>query len=500
MKNTLVLILLVLLMSSCAVSKKYTPSRKFSVEQLKEDYSIFREILEESHPSLYWYTPKDSMDLYFQHGYDKIRDSMQEYQFRNVLSYVVSKIRCGHTSVRASREAAKYSERVRSYAMPLNIKAWPDTAVVSFNLNRKDSFITRGTQIKSIENRDVNMIIDSFFSHLSSDGYNTTHKYQVISNGGTFRNMYATIFGLRAKMKVEYYDSLGNTRSALMNIYNPSADTPAVRVSPPKIPRKERKKRILASTRNIRIDTAAAIAILEINSFATNMKLRKFLRQSFREIDKMKIHNLVVDLRGNGGGNVVLSNLLTRYIAKQPFKLADSIYSIKRTSRYSRYIDNSFQTWLFHLFMTRKSKDGKNHFRYYENRYFKPRSKHHFDGDIYLLTGGNTFSAASLVAKSLKGQENVLIVGEETGGGAYGNSAWLIPDVTLPHSKLRFRLPLFRLVMDKNIPKGFGVLPDVYSLPTAEAIRKNTDFKMDKVREIISTKKEKAASPPDQSW
>ena len=59
-------------------------------------------------------------------------------------------------------------------------------------------------------------------------------------------------------------------------------------------------------------------------------------------------------------------------------------------------------------------------------------------------------------------QDNVTIVGEETGGGAYGNTAWLIPDVTLPETGVRFRLPLFRLVIDKNYPKnGKGVQPEV---------------------------------------
>ena len=125
----------------------------------------------------------------------------------------------------------------------------------------------------------------------------------------------------------------------------------------------------------------------------------------------------------------------------------------------------------------------------YENKYFKPKEKNHFDGQVYILTGGNTFSAASLVTKALKGQENVLVVGEETGGGAYGNTAWVIPDVTLPNSKVRFRLPLFRLVIDKEEKKGFGVVPDIESLPTVEAIRKNEDFKMDKVRELIDGRK-----------
>ncbi len=104
---------------------------------------------------------------------------------------------------------------------------------------------------------------------------------------------------------------------------------------------------------------------------------------------------------------------------------------------------------------------------------------------MYVLSGGNTFSASTLFIKSVKDQENVTIVGEETGGGAYGNNAWLIPDVTLPVTKVRFRLPLFRLVIDKNEEKGFGAQPEVISLPTVEAIRKNLDFKTEKAVELI---------------
>src|SRR6185369_11476709 len=83
-------------------------------------------------------------------------------------------------------------------------------------------------------------------------------------------------------------------------------------------------------------------------------------------------------------------------------------------------------------------------------------------------------------------QENVLVVGEETGGGAYGNTAWLIPDVTLPETKIRFRLPLFRLVIDKNYPKnGKGVQPEVEVTPTVDAVRRGADYKLDKVIEMI---------------
>ena len=81
------------------------------------------------------------------------------------------------------------------------------------------------------------------------------------------------------------------------------------------------------------------------------------------------------------------------------------------------------------------------------------------------------------------------IIGEETGGGAYGNSAWMLPDVTLPLTGLRFSLPKFRLVMDKDqVAAGRGVMPDIEVLPSVESIRKGVDPKVEVIKEIILSK------------
>jgi C-terminal processing protease CtpA/Prc len=81
--------------------------------------------------------------------------------------------------------------------------------------------------------------------------------------------------------------------------------------------------------------------------------------------------------------------------------------------------------------------------------HFEPKQKNHFDGEVYILTGGNSFSATILFAETVKDQENVTGMGEETGAALMVNTAWLIPDFTLPVTGVRFRLPLFRLVINK---------------------------------------------------
>lgn len=493
MKTVLLYSSLLLMLSSCVASKsKYNPAKKFSPEQLQKDYELFRNVLEESHPSLYWYTPKDSVDYYFKVGESRLKDSLPEYKFRNVLSYVLAQVHCGHTSVRASKAAIAYSERTRSLMFPLNIKAWKDTVVITSNLSKKDSNVMRGAILKSIDGKPIQTILDSLFQYISGDGYNMTHKYQTVSNSGVFRAMYGSIYGLKFKTPIEYIDTAGQLKTTNLNLAAQIVDTARIRMEKEHpLSKRQRRKETLQYMRNLKVDKELSTAFLEGNTFSTGNKLRGFFKRAFKTMRKKHVQNLVVDMRGNGGGSVMLSNLLIKYISDRPFKIADSLYAVANKSRYRKYQQNYFLTRLFFIFLTHKKSDGYYHFSHYENKYFKPKKKNHFNGTTYVLIGGNTFSAATLFTKALIDQPNVVVVGEETGGGAYGNSAWLIPDITLPNTKVRFRLPLFRLVIDKNAQKGRGVMPEVEVDPTVNAIRKNEDYKMDKVLEMIKANMKK---------
>jgi len=492
---TYLFLISIFIFCSCKSGKEiYNPDKKFTTQELKKDYQLFRNILEKSHPSLYWYISKDSLDYYFDNAYASIKDSMTESQFRMLLSFVISKIDCGHTVVKSSKAYTKYFDTAQLKTFPLGLKFWKDTMIVTANLNRRDSVIKRGTVLKSINGLTQPQLTDTFFNYISTDGHSECGKYQSLSTGFAFASLYKNIFGYQDKFDISYLDSNGQEQQKTIPLYDFRSDT-MNRMSFP-VDHLTRKKKTPPPkfsffTSNLQLDTTGSTAFLTLNTFDRNNHLRKFFRQTFKAIEKNHIRYLIIDLRSNGGGDAAISTLFTRYLIDKKFKVADSLYALNRKTKYDRYIEKSFlyNTMLF--FVTKKRSDGKYHFGYFERHYFDPKKKNHFEGQAYLLLGGNSFSATTLFAGALKGQKNITLVGEETGGGYYGNTAWIIPDVTLPITKVRFRLPRFRLIVDKSREKdGRGVMPDVWAVPSTEAIRKGIDFKAEKVRELIEMQHE----------
>ena len=157
-------LLIVVLLYSCSVSKNYSPNKKYSKEELQQDYTLLRNILEKKHPSLYWYTPKDSMDYFFNEGYKAIKDSMTELQFGwKILAPLTATIHCGHTSFSMSKGWNKFITNKHIPSFPLYLKIWNDTMVVNYNLNANDSILKRGTIITSINGIRSAAIISIMF-------------------------------------------------------------------------------------------------------------------------------------------------------------------------------------------------------------------------------------------------------------------------------------------------------------------------------------------------
>ncbi len=495
MRNSLLFFFLgtcaVVTLFSCSASKQgYTPYKKYGRNVLREDYTLLRNILEKKHPSLYWYTSKDSMDSYFNQYYQAIADSMTEPEFGwKILAPLTDKIHCGHTSFGMSKAYNRWASGRRFASFPLFMKIWNDTMVVTGNMNRKDSIFKRGMIVTAINGQRPQALVNTLFGYMTEDGYANNVNYLRLSTN--FPYYHRQVYGLSKNYVVNYLDSAGKEQKATIPYYDPAADSlQRNRIAPlVKISRKERKERARLSLRSLTIDTAGNTGIITLNTFSGG-HLRRFFRRSFRTLSKLGIGNVVLDIRGNGGGKIGMSTLLTKYISRRSFKIADSATVAARSLKpYTRYIKGKFINNLGLFFFAKRKADGRLHFGFWERKVYHPKSRYHFDGDVYVLINGPTFSASTLFCNAVKGQPGITLVGEEAGGGWHGNSGVMIPDITLPNTKLRVRLPLVRIVQYRHVPKtGQGVPPDVFAGPSYEALVKGYDKKMEVVKALIKSK------------
>lgn len=485
---------LTIALTSCVATKNknYTFNQKYSAAQIKQDIAVLRKVLEANHPSLYWFTSKDSIDIVFNEINASIIDSLTEMQAKNKIACILSKVKCGHTSVHYSKQFLALADKYKYPQFPLSIKVWKDSFVVLGYYNKEDSLLKRGTIITAINGKKNKEIVDSIFTLMSTDGNAVNFKNQSLSSN--FSAWYRNAFGVDSSYAITYLDNSKQEKFTTIKWFNPKPDTTkkkpdtikTITTAPAKPkPTISKKQALLQSYRYISFDTATSTAYIKINTFS-NGHLRSFIKNSFKEIEEKQIKNLIIDLRENGGGKIDLSVLFLKYLKDSDFKIGDTIAASNRSLPYKKHIKGWLPYWLVGNFLTTKKSDGLVHNNWYEKHYFSPKTKHHFNGNIYIIQGGYTFSAATIFSSFLKGQNNVTIIGEESGGGYYGNTAMQIPNIYLPNTKLRVRLPLYRYVMDKNRQKGNGVLPDIEVLPNSESIKNGIDPKINAIKKIIA--------------
>lgn len=462
---------------SCSTSNHriQNPARS-APAALQQDLTLLNKALQKYHPSLYAYCPKEEWDMAVRESLESIQDSMNDADFAyRIVGPLIARIRCGHTSASLSNRYKKYQQMNPPGGFPLLLKFFGDTMMVARNLHRADSQIRKGTIIHTINGLDSRNIRDRMFMRLPMDGYAESVNMARLNNNFPF--YHRMVMGIDSVYYVQYQDGLQNTRSAALRAYHPAQQSKPVNGST-STSSGGKKLTSVPVKRDLQIDTISNVAYMFLANFDRPLTSHQFIRKSFKTIKRHDIKHLIIDLRTNGGGVIDNEVYLARHLRKNKFRVADSAVAINRNfSGFRKYFRNDWiNSIIMHLF-TREDEQGLFHMsRYWEQREFKPVRRRFFNGQVYILTGGMTFSAASLFCKTMKGQDNVLLIGEETGGSGYASNGLLIPDFRLPNSGVKVRMPLFRLVPDSSASNnGRGVMPDIRISPTSTSFKLGFD-------------------------
>jgi C-terminal processing protease CtpA/Prc len=338
--------------------------------------------------------------------------------------------------------------------------------------------------------------MQKFMSYEPADGYNITSKYRWVEQNGKFSVYYARCYPPAEFFDIEVLDPASGEKKLFNHIASLNYDNfvKSYKTVAGKIPG-------MAYTlpAQLKIDTLSKTAVLTINSFsnsrykATGMKFHKFIDSAFTKISAQGVKHLVIDVRKNGGGSEGYEDYLLAYMIDKDYLKYKYVQASAFTYSFYRYTDYKDDYKDLDKELKEEhylEKDGRVLRKAGVEEHEKPKPNP-FEGDIYILINGLTYSGGSEFTSLARNHTNAVFIGEETGGGYYGNTSGIRITLKLPNSKLEIGIPILKFVVDTpkdNVPFGHGTLPDYEIEPTISQFLTGYDAEMEMAKQLIVKK------------
>jgi hypothetical protein len=193
-----------------ALPAAYDPAHEFSHQELRKDLVALRQVLEESHPGLYRYTPKKQMDADFEGALQSVNRPMDEREFYGVVTGLLSQIKDGHTRAYLAPDYRRFLNATAK-RFPLRVRLLSSKLYVLASAGEQ---VPPGSELLAINGTPVPRVAEIMVKHLSGDGDILTYKEAAM--GDNFWLYYYLFVGQPETFKVEYRSPGGQKRSTVL--------------------------------------------------------------------------------------------------------------------------------------------------------------------------------------------------------------------------------------------------------------------------------------------
>lgn len=420
----------------------YDLNKKYSAEQLKTDLKFMYDTLIRYHPRLYEFTPKKQMDKLF----DSLTSNMTpmtEVEFRWYVTPLIASIHCSHTGIGSS---APFRQNFRRFYKAPPFKLYFDEKKAFIRLNFSDNNeLSPGTEVLSINGTSSVEIINNFLARTTQEGIHKSAQYWKMNDINT------TIFnGLRDYYKTEIFK---------VTIVDKNKSQKTVEVNAILFP--DYLNLISSNTvpRNHKLSLLAdgKVGLIDFPMFQfPNDSIRDaFFPSVFKELKIKKVSNLIIDLRGNGGGPGPIAGKFLQYLMPETF----TYYNPKSV--------------------------GQDFAKFKKPIAVEPDR---YKGNIYFLIDGGCLSSCGHFLSMVKYHKLGKLIGEESTAGFSCNSIGV--PVQMPNTQIDFLVPVTTYETNvKGLKRADGIPPD-YEVKTklADIIAKKEPV-LDYALNLIKTNK-----------
>lgn len=476
--------------STLAQKTVYELNRQYSPVELKEDLSTLKYHLETVHPGLYTYTSKEKLDQRFAEIEAQLDQSMTDIEFYRLVSPLLTPIGNGHTNIQPSDGFLNH-HRTQFSIFPLSIK-WINGSLYTLRDLSTAGGAPLGAEILQINGMKADSLFRAMRNHVTRDGYNLSNPNDYLSL--RFRHFYSYLIGqpdtfhLQLRLKngqKQTYSIATEPYQTLLDTYN------------------ERYNELVKANEKplLRFEIVDGLGILTIKTFSKGylksrgQKFDDFMADAFQQIADQKVKHLIVDMRNNGGGDPEPTITLFGYLHDKPFTFYKEISLITRNVPDNRlYKDKLFFQEAFISFRTKKDGDIY-HLKGVAGTKPSPPLSPRFDGKLYILGNGRSFSATGEMSAILKEYDRGVFIGEEIGGNPVQNTSGAMLRLQLPNTDLNVVNPIVLWKMNVTFENtGHGVIPDYPVIASIDDLLQGRDAVMEFARELAQKDRQKKAS------
>ena len=432
-------------------------AQNFSRNKALKDFEFLNQAVVNGHPIIFNPSNKININEIVSELQNLQKDSISYFEYSLLLGKALQKVGDIHTSVLSNPLLPKVETYFPVKLCILNENLYIVTTNDNTNIGKK---------VLDINGVEAQKIIAVFSNFKASDGGSTNFSQQ-------YFNLFSQTLIARYFNYPKEYNIQTEDEKLILNASYTAYKTDKT---------KKKFDNIFSNNDNY-FTTKDSIGILKMIAFNKNDKT--LLTSTFNFLKREKINNLVIDLRGNLGGN----RNTVAYLAKQIVDTTFTYSIIQPKLKPLKYLTSRGKFFYFlsklkynigAVFKGQKSELGRKFVYKYQP------VKMNYNGKIFVITDGFTASASTMLTSWLKQYSNATFVGSQAGGGYNGNGGGSFPTVQLPYSKNKIKFPVYRLVLDEKSTMYQGIIPDIQPLKTINDIIIGKDIELETIIKIIN--------------